>query len=69
MNIHKTRNSFKINKARGQTNTYIIQSYKTPDLGLYWPCTDQGKTPCRVKALKVGENTLHRGKHNENWQW
>jgi len=37
-----------------------LPSHVTTDLGLYWPYTDQGKTPCK---WSMGKKT-----QNENWQ-
>ena len=39
-------------------------THTTTDLGL--PYTDQGKTPWRVKTLRMGEKTLHEEKKQTN---
>ena len=40
----------------------MTTAHGTTDLGLWWPDTDQGKTPWRVKTLRMGEKNLHGGK-------
>ena len=41
-------------------------THTTADLGLWWPYIDQGKTPWRVKTLRMGEKTLHEEKTQVN---
>ena len=36
--------------------TEMTITHTTTDLGLWWPYTDQGKTPWRNKQKKNGEN-------------
>ena len=40
----------------------LTTTHTTTDLGLWWPYTDQGKTPWRVKTQRMGENVLHEEK-------
>ena len=40
----------------------LTTTHPTTDLGLWWPYTDQGKTPWRVKTLRMGEKALHEEK-------
>ena len=46
------------------TTTHI-----TTDLALWWPYTDQGKTPWRIKTLRMGEKLLHEEKTQINRVW
>ena len=45
----------------------MTTTHTTTDLGLWWPCTDQGKTPWRVKTLREGEKALHEEKTQIMW--
>ena len=40
----------------------MTTTHKTTDLGLWRPYTDQGKTPWRIKTLRMGEKLSMRKK-------
>ena len=45
----------------------MTTTHTRTDLGLCWPYTDQGKTPWRVKTLRMGEGKK-RALHEEKTQ-
>ena len=52
-----------------ETGPKMTTTHTTTDLGLWWSYTDQGKTPWRIKTLRMREKTLHEEKNPNNREW